>query len=343
MCLGLLRLTLCGAPRLLLLSFIVQMFVDTSRDSSIRLEFDITFLSLPCAAVMMDVGDGTGQIRTEASMARLHNGELHKYELDRNGQRLYRHEYIPPRQSGGLGDGAFTFMLNLDPGNLQQMNAAIAAHNGCNLVGWADLARVPGNVHFAVRPEALFASMNARELMSALLTRHLELGGEHGEDAMRLNASHSIQKLRFGEPSHGAAVNVLEGTRRVDRKATGLDRYFLRVVPTTVHGAWHRPRKSAQYAASEFYTPLTPKSSSVLPGILFSYDIHPIAVKVTEFRLGILHFFVRAAAVVGGVFALTGACDRVVHRLIAGPGRRRGRSGAVPSSLPVGAALRYSV
>lgn len=220
-------------------------------------------------------------------------------------------------------------------------------HDGCNLVGWVELARVAGNVHFSVRPEALFSSMNANEVMAALMSRHLELGGAAHADAARLNASHVIHRLRFGDETYRGQTQPLEGVSRIDRKATGLDRYFIRVVPTRLEsGRWAAPRVAAQYAVSEYYTPLSPANRNVFPGILFLYDIHPIAVRIQERTHGLLHFLVRVAAVVGGVFAVTSAADRVVHRIVTALTRRAAPTPTrrhVPSALPIGAILRSAV
>ena len=42
---------------------------------------------------------------------------------------------------------------------------ALKRHEGCNIHGWLEVERVAGNIHFAVRPEALFLAMNAEEIM----------------------------------------------------------------------------------------------------------------------------------------------------------------------------------
>lgn len=98
-----------------------KMFVDTSRDPTMRMEFDITFPALPCSAVMMDMGDGSGQHHTEASMSKARNGELHKYELSAAGERLHRQEYVAPRDPMADNRNPFSFMLSLDRGSLNDM------------------------------------------------------------------------------------------------------------------------------------------------------------------------------------------------------------------------------
>jgi hypothetical protein len=60
---------------------------------------------------------------------------------------------------------------------LTEIGAALKRHEGCNVYGWMEVARVAGNIHFAVRPEALFLSMNAEEIMAALRQRQVMLHG----------------------------------------------------------------------------------------------------------------------------------------------------------------------
>jgi hypothetical protein len=48
-------------------------------------------------------------------------------------------------------------------------------------------------------------------------------------DAGKLNISHTIHELRFG-PAFPGQVNPLNGAAQIDRKATGIDKYFIKVV-----------------------------------------------------------------------------------------------------------------
>jgi hypothetical protein len=48
---------------------------------------------------------------------------------------------------------------------LTEIGDAVKRHEGCNIYGWLEVARVAGNIHFAVRPEALFLSMKADEII----------------------------------------------------------------------------------------------------------------------------------------------------------------------------------
>lgn len=54
----------------------------------------------------------------------------------------------------------------------------------------------------------------------------------------------------------------------------------------------------------------------MLPGIFFLYDTYPIRVSLRKVRLGVLHALVRVCAVCGGMWAVTGVVDRVVHWIL---------------------------
>lgn len=50
------------------------------------------------------------------------------------------------------------------------------------------------------------------------------------------------------------------------------------------------------------------------PGVWFRYDFSPILVRVVETRTGFLSLCVSLCAIVGGVYALAGIVDQVLHR-----------------------------
>ncbi|KAK2075957.1 hypothetical protein QBZ16_001293 [Prototheca wickerhamii] len=290
----------------------MAMKVDTRRDEMLHIRFNISFPALPCNALVLDTGDSSGQYRSEYGLSFARNGEVHKWRLDASGRRLDRAEYHPPRAGGGNT----AFPLNFDIGHdtMEAMRKAMVAHEGCLVYGWIAAQRVAGNLHLSVRPEAMFMSMNENEIIAALMSRQLQLRLQRAEGLPLLNASHAIHTLRFGEGAFPGQAFPLEGAARTDRLATGVDKYFIKVVPTTYFpGGWRRPVETQQYSVTEYYTRVDPKTDNKLPGLFFIYDTSPIAMDVIRTREGWLHFFVRFAAVVGGAFALTGAWDRVVH------------------------------
>lgn len=291
-----------------------QMSVDTQRRTTMHVTFNITFPALPCQAIWIDIGDVSGNFETEAMAKSAHDGEVHKWRLDVDGRHVELAEYIAPQQRGS----DFPFLLNINFGDIQQVRDAVIRHEGCNLYGWFEVQRVAGNIHFGVRKEAAMAVANDNFVLQALLQRHIQLnkGAENGDGSgLLLNASHIIHSLRFG-PSFPGQVHPLEGVSRIDRKATGVDKYFIKVVPTEWQSGWgSRSISTYQYSITEYYAPLHGRTDT-LPGVLFLYDSWPIRVKLRRHRLGLFHLLVRTCAVVGGVWAVTSASDKLVHQAV---------------------------
>eukprot|EP00887_Chlorella_sp_A99_P002325 scaffold10.g2325.t1 len=254
------------------------MQVDLTRNEKLRLEFNITLPGLPCEVVVLDTGDASGTWQSDALMQRARNGEVHKWQLHPNGERKQLAEWHPPSNDFNL------FALQLNGANMDAIKQALHAHEGCNMHGWLALARVAGMVHIS----AMLLSAADKDLNAALIIRHMQLG---------------------------LGVNPLEGVARIDRKATGVDKYFIKVVPTDYYTLWGRRRHTHQYSGEE-----------QPPAVFLLYDLSPIMVVIRESRPGLLHLLVRICAVVGGAFAVTGLWDRIVHRLalLARSGREAG-------------------
>lgn len=309
------------ARRCLATRRVQDMVVDTELRPRMRIEFDLTFPALPCHALRLDTGDVGGRFETESMHRLVHDGEVHKWRLDSSGRRIERHEYIPPRGRDN------PFVLTLDADDIAEVRDAVVAGEGCSVFGWLLVQRVAGNVHFAVRPEAILAVSESQEALEALFDRHLDVhgGAEDVWHAQQLNASHTIRTLRFGQVAYPGQVQPLEGVARVDRKATGIDKYFIKVVPTVYRTLWGWATHTYSYSVTEYWSPL-PEGSRAMPGVYLLYDTSPIAVHLTESRAGLLHLLVRGCAVSGGVWAVTGVVNRGVHRGL-GALRRAGLGG----------------
>ena len=215
--------------RCLSVSVTETMDVDLSREETMPFRFNITFPHLPCSTIRVTMGDSSGDFETETILKTLHMGEIHKWRLDSAGKRMDRVEYHTHRGAEN------PFMIQLDYDDIKGMREEIVGHYGCEVVGWANIRRVAGNIAFLVRQEAILAAEADVTTMEALVERHLRhMGGAPIEEtaAHLLNASHAIRTFRFGQAYKGQK-RPLEGTEQVDRRATGLDKYFIKVVPVT--------------------------------------------------------------------------------------------------------------
>lgn len=52
----------------------------------------------------------------------------------------------------------------------------------------------------------------------------------------------------------------------------------------------------------------------MLPAIYFRFDLSPITVKNWQYKEDFTHFFVQICAIIGGVFAVTGIFDGLIHK-----------------------------
>jgi Endoplasmic reticulum vesicle transporter len=51
----------------------------------------------------------------------------------------------------------------------------------------------------------------------------------------------------------------------------------------------------------------------LLPGVFFVYDMAPFMLEVTAERLPLHHLLIRLCAIAGGVYAVSGMLDRLLH------------------------------
>ncbi|KAK9834322.1 hypothetical protein WJX81_007031 [Elliptochloris bilobata] len=294
--------------------YVVQkMSVDISRQQFIRINFNLTFPSLPCQVLSLDAADMSGVHNTDFAS----NGEVHKVRIDSEGQRIGLGEYIAPRRWG--------FTLRRPREEVAALNQAMDAHEGCNLAGWLDVQRVAGNFHISVHAEDFLMLTKTQESIAAALQKQLakmerDRSGsdqllELPSDTTGINSSHVIHKLSFGASEFPGQVNPLDGFRRFVDTDSGTFKYFLKVVPTEYADLQGKRLQGNQYAVTEYYTPVH-KGDTHMPAVWFVYDISPISVSIARTRRSLAHLLVRCCAVVGGVFAVTGMIDRWVHRLV---------------------------
>lgn len=287
------------------------MDVDLSREETMPMRFNISFPHLPCSTIRVTMGDSSGDFETETVLKTLHMGEIHKWRLDNDGKRLDRVEYHTHRGAEN------PFQIILDYDDIKGMREEIVNHYGCQVSGWANIKRVAGNIAFLVRQEAILAAEDDVTTMDALIERHMRhMGGAPIEAtaAHLLNASHVVHTFRFGQAYRGQK-RPLEGTDQIDRRATGLDKYFIKVVPVSQVSYFGRKVHSHDYSITEYYEDIE-GSTNTLPGVIVMYEPWPIRVTKAVSRLGVLHLLVRLCAVVGGLWTVCGILNRSVHAAV---------------------------
>lgn len=286
------------------------MTVDTAREKQLKFSFDITFPSLPCQVLSLDLVDAVGDVKTDANMAS--NGVIHKWRLDRHGRRVGLDEYLTPRPEG--------FFRTRKQSDVADMNSGVESHEGCHIYGWLDVKRVAANFHVSVHVDNYMLLAQTQKEIQRQLQQQLHDSGhglgmiEFPNDPSIVNVSHIIKLVSFG-PSYPGQLNPLDGLQRIVDHDAGTFKYYIKVVPTTYKPLRGRPIQTSQYSVTEYWTKSS-RGDMSLPAIWLIYDMSPIHVRIETKRRSFLHLLVRFCAVVGGGFAMTGLLDQLVHKLV---------------------------
>mmetsp|Transcript_18189 Transcript_18189/g.31162 ORF Transcript_18189/g.31162 Transcript_18189/m.31162 type:complete len:340 (+) Transcript_18189:14-1033(+) len=286
------------------LSTQTQMSVDLQRRHHLPIELEMSFPSMPCAALSLDVLDISGTSQSDINTD-VRGMEVHKMRLDSSGKQIGRHtdEYKTPHSQQVVEDGMGGAMMNVNVPlamkHLADMEAEADSHEGCHMIAKLKLNRVAGRVHISAHDNMVF------QMLPQLLSGH--------HLPTLLNISHTIHHVSFG-PFYPGQVNPLNGYTRILDTSFASFKYFLKVVPTEYYGRMGGPpTETHQYSVTEYEVPVSPGTH---PSIELIYDLSPIVVTLNEKPPSILHYLTRMSAVVGGVFAITRMLDRHLHWMI---------------------------
>lgn len=311
-----------------------KLVVDTSRGERLRVNFDVTFPSVPCTLLSVDTMDISGEqhhdIRHDIEKRRLDahgnviearkegiGGAKIESPLQKHGGRLSKgEEYCGTcygaeesdeqccnsceevREAYKKKGWALTNPDLIDQCTREDFVERVKTQQGegCNVHGFLDVSKVAGNLHFAPGKGFYESNINVPEL-SAL---------EHG-----FNITHKINKLSFGTEFPGV-VNPLDGAQWTQPASDGTYQYFIKVVPTIYTDLRGRKIHSNQFSVTEHFRDgnIRPKPQ---PGVFFFYDFSPIKVIFTEENSSLLHYLTNLCAIVGGVFTVSGIIDSFIY------------------------------
>jgi hypothetical protein len=137
-------------------------------------------------------------------------------------------------------------------------------------------------------------------------------GGAPDPFAGRLpNVTHYVHDMTFGAPFPPGA-NPLAGAHHVMDNGSGvaLASVSVKLVPTTYVRTFRAPRETYQASVSRHIVQpetLASQRSTMLPGLLVTYDFTPLAVRHVESRENWLVFLSSMIGIVGGVFVSVSA------------------------------------
>ncbi|XP_057803980.1 uncharacterized protein LOC131019449 [Salvia miltiorrhiza] len=313
-----------------------QLVVDTSRGGKLRINFDVTFPSVPCTLLSLDAMDISGEqhldIRHDIMKKRI-NSDGNVIEVRQDGIGAPKIEK-PLQKHGGRLEHNETYCGSCfgaetsddhccnsceevreayrkrgwgmtDPDLIDQckregfvQKVKEEEGEGCNIHGSLEVNKVAGNFHFAPGKSIHHSSMNLLDLL-ALQTESY-------------NISHKINKLSFGDAIPGI-VNPLDAVQWEQTSPNGVYQYFIKVVPTIYTDIRGHTIQSNQFSVTEHFKNSEMDHYRSPPGVFFFYDLSPIKVTYTEEHASFLHFLTHICAIVGGVFTVAGIVDSFVY------------------------------
>ena len=220
-------------------------------------------------------------------------GNVHRPEMFRGVRSLDRflsfaEEGLEKKFPGRISGLRETFMSNQDEVELKE---SFGSRDGCNIVGYVEVPRVPGHLHF--------------------------ISSAGDEDNA---ANHQLHHLSFGPrlDSDFAVTHLKDHRISVPEKRFSNARsheHYMKILPT-------RHVKS-DFAVETFrYTMKSHSNLKIGDGtthekmtseVRFTYDISPLVVEYREETVPFYHFMTSLCAVVGGVYALIGFADMLVY------------------------------
>jgi hypothetical protein len=168
--------------------------------------------------------------------------------------------------------------------------------DGCHISGYIEVSKVSGKLQFSLLHRA-----------------HVHPDGRlHDETSKKMNFSHVINHLSFGEKYSGIS-NPLDNTHEAAPQEHYNYQYFLSVVPTIfTKAAGLSSISTYQFAVTNYSDPIDDQDRYGSSGIYLSYSFEPISVKIDESSNNFIHFLVRTCAILGGVFTSTKMVTRLV-------------------------------
>lgn len=176
-----------------------------------------------------------------------------------------------------------------------------AGPEGCNIVGRVDVSKVPGNFHVSADAHG------------------------YSFDAARMNVSHVVHHLSFGDildkliiasnvPEEFWAGNRLDGIEVTSSAQNATHEHYIKIVANQYQMmANDDPVTTYKYTFNSNSYHHVGEDGADLPEARFTYDISPMAVKLTETRKPLYHFITNVCAIIGGLFTVLGLLDSIVY------------------------------
>eukprot|EP00457_Paulinella_chromatophora_P009259 gb/GEZN01009321.1/.p1 GENE.gb/GEZN01009321.1/~~gb/GEZN01009321.1/.p1 ORF type:complete len:377 (-),score=19.61 gb/GEZN01009321.1/:206-1255(-) len=256
--------------------------VDTSLINHMPVQFDLTFYSLRCSEVHIDVMDVSGDQQVDVFDS--DGASLKRARLDRNGNRIglpYEHKEI-----AAIKDNA---------------------GEGCHIFGFLRVNKVSGNLHIGIGKGA---AKDGKHFHQFALRQISEF-----------NASHRINRLHFGDREYPNHPNPMQGiTEIIPEGWPGAMhfQYYVKVVPMLYTNTFGREIQSTTLSMTRnnFTIGTLDMVAQKIPGVFFFYEPSPYQVRVVSVRKPLSRFIMSSCAIIGGVLTIASIIDSLCYRFV---------------------------
>ncbi|KAK9471932.1 endoplasmic reticulum vesicle transporter-domain-containing protein [Dipodascopsis tothii] len=324
-----------------------ELIVDMTRGERLDINLNVTFPTVPCALLTLDVMDVSGEQQSEVTHG------IIKTRLDPSGKALAQEklllagpdeaareaaaalgtDYCGPcygavakeeettrccqtcddvrqayqEKGWAFGDGSGVEQCEREH---YPEKLKEVEHEGCNVAGHLSVNKVIGNFHFAPGRSYTSPQMHVHDL------------NVYQQSKTTHTFSHEIHHLSFG-PYHQSIHNPLDGTKKTTAMRNFNYMYFVKVVSTRFEPLDADPVETNQYSVTSHERsimggrdedhPNTMHARGGIPGVFFSYDISPMKViNHEEHAKSFGSFLTGVCAIVGSVLAVAAVVDRGV-------------------------------
>jgi len=175
-----------------------------------------------------------------------------------------------------------------------------ADHPGCQVSGYMEVNRVPGNFHIEARSKN--HNLNAAMTNLTHIVNHLSFGDPPTRTTQR------VKKYLAGVPEEHKNFMPMDDSAWVSEKAHRAHHHYLNIVSTHFDDQFVKYQFLAQSQEVLYEVDEVPEAR-------FSYDLSPMAVLVRKKSKKSWYEFVTSCfAIVGGTFTTLGLIDGVLYK-----------------------------
>ncbi|CCW67654.1 unnamed protein product [Phytomonas sp. Hart1] len=321
-------------------SYFTTLTLDDNANRSMDVYIDILFPSLQCYRISIDTLDVSGSIRFNIER------NLYKIPVTSNGILTYRGDLpfrteesnlnYDPSNHPELANYCLPCFLPEDRSKIEKMSKNDASFNPsmcCNTC--EDVQRMYANTgldlpSLRVIPQCIselstnepgcniVGSINMKKIPGFLVFLPTHAGYRFNvSNLLAFNTSHVIKKIVIGDRnvrrfSRTGVSYPLNGERYTTPTFSEV-KYFLKVVPTTYNT---KEKQNSSQRTYEYSAQMNDRKfsivSSVIPAVIFGFDISPFQINNYFLRPPLLRFLIKLCGIVGGVFVVLSIVDSVI-------------------------------